>query len=419
MRSKFSNFYFTSGLFAVISCVAAVLNYLLYPSISHLLDTASFGSFTVLNAITNQFFGILLAFNLTSIYIVKTFPEKEAKENAQTVQKSLIWMFCVLCIVLLFCSPILNQKLKIEEPFAFLVIAFTLLVSVPAVVWTGYLQGHKKILHVGVFGVVSALSKLIAALVAASLFGVVGGLVGVLAGSLVGLAILKLTSPVELPRISSIFSRFSKPQRAFLKSSRSYLMGSVVIVGVLGVLQNIDITYAKYLFSPEVAGAYSGISILSYAVFFGFFVLFWIVLPEIDLNKPLHNKQLLKTTYKIVATLGTTAILLTLAAQHLIVRLLLNDDFSHLSNMLVFAVTYQIFLVSVTLYTYYLLVIRSKFSLLLAACVAIPSLSLPLTADSPMQLIVLLNVGILTGFSIFQTIKLVLAIRSKYVKTTH
>lgn len=415
MSSKLSNFYVRSSIFTILSAAAALLNYLLYPAISHLLNTASFGSFTVLNTASTQILGILLAFNLTSIYIVKTFSEKEARSYAQALQRLLVWIFLGASIFFLALSPIISTKLKIDGLVPFLIVTFILLSSVPGVIWTGYLQGHKQLINVGVFNFTSSLAKLFFAIILSSMFGAIGGLTGVLLGILSGLVILRFSTRRKLPSLISIFHRPTAPQALFLRASKFYIGGTVALVGGLSLLQNLDITYAKYLFSPDVAGAYSGVSILSNALYYLFFILIWVIIPEIDPAQPFHNRRLLRNTYGIVISLGGIALLVVYLLQKFIVRLLMGDNFTQFSYLLSWAVLYQIGLVAITFYAYYLLILRNHHSLMLGLLTVIPCLVSPfLFAHDPRSLIVSLNISLFAGFGIYLLIALLLDKRRKY-----
>ena len=104
-------------------------------------------------AISGQVLAILLAFNLMSIYLVKKYPEDEAREKVQVIQKMLIWLFLGATALLLMAAPLVKERLHIVDPLTFVILALLLLAAVPSVIWTGYLQGHNQLLKVGVSSV--------------------------------------------------------------------------------------------------------------------------------------------------------------------------------------------------------------------------------------------------------------------------
>src|SRR4051812_32238364 len=123
VKGRLSNFYARSSLFVILSLSGAALNYALYPFLTHILTPSGFGNFTAIVAISNQILAILLAFNIISIYLVKKYPEAEAREKTQVVQKILIWFFLAATLLLIVLSPLVKNKLKIDNPLAFVILA--------------------------------------------------------------------------------------------------------------------------------------------------------------------------------------------------------------------------------------------------------------------------------------------------------
>lgn len=415
---QLSNFYKKSLIFVTLSILGAILNYLLYPVVAHILSTAQFGDFTALSALSNQILGVLLAFNVISIYLVKTNHESEAREKSQAILKVLVWLLVVLATCTLLLSPILKSRLQILESGSFIMVVLILLVSLPAIIWNGYLQGHKETAKVGLFAFSSAFFKLLFAATLVGFFGVTGGLAGIALGLVMGLIVLFVSSKRELPKLRTVFSKLEKSEFLFLRSIRLYVLEAILVVGGLGFLQNVDILFAKSFFSPQVAGAYSGISILSNAVYYICFLLVWILLPELDPKNPAHNRQILKTAYKYLAVIGATAVVSELILGRILTKLLLGEKFLNLSGLLVTATLFQISLVAVTIYAYYLLVLRKRKSIILAASVVLPALILPFFFHStPRSLILSLLGCVLLGFVIFVFLTKVLDNRRSYVST--
>jgi len=406
-RLKFDNFYFRSSLYAILSLGASALNYLLYPSLTRVLSPREFGDFAAIMAISAQIMAILLTFNLTSIYLVKKYPEDEAREKVQVIQKVLIWLFLGATLLLLFAAPFVRERLHIADPLAFGILALFLLVAVPSTIWTGYLQGHNQILKVGVSAVAAALAKLAFALLLASLWGMSGALWGVLIGGALGVVVVRLIAGMRLPSLRSSVSSFSKTQGTFLGGILGYVFWSAIVVSALGVLQNIDIAYAKGLFSPTVAGVYSGISVLSNALYFVSFVLIWIVLPALTMENPRHNRRLLRTAYSLLGAMAAGAVLGEFLLRGMLSTFLLGSAFGGQGNVLIIASLYQVALVGVTLYAYYLLVLRRRRALLLAGCVFLSTVAAPaiFPPGDTTALIATLLLALLLGWTLYVIIR--------------
>ncbi len=404
-NARLSPFYVRSGIFTVLSLSGAALNYALYPILVRLLSTEDFGDFATIIAISNQVLGILLAFNILSIYLVKVKPEAEARKYAQILQQSLIKVFLAMTAVVLACSPFLQTLLKIDSLASFFVLTLILLFAIPPVIWTGYLQGHKELIRVGLFNFASALTKLVLVIALVILFGPVAGLWGVLGGTLAGLVVLRLSKGVKLPHLTSIFSKSESAERIFLKSLRSYTIGAIFVVGSLSFLQNVDITLAKAMFGPEQAGIYSGVSILSNALYYVAFLLVWIILPEVKIGDRVTNQRVLTTGYKLLAVLACLALLTQFVMRSFLAQTLLGEKFASQGQLLFFASAYQLSLVALTLYAYYLLVIRSRKALVLAATTLLSCLVIPAVfSNTTEDMIKLLWLSLVIGFGLYQII---------------
>jgi O-antigen/teichoic acid export membrane protein len=403
MNSKmFSNFYIRSSLFTVLSLLGAIISYSIYPVLAHILTASKFGDFTVIIATSNQILALLLALNVVSIYLVKNFDESIALAKAQTIQKVLIWLFLTVTVLVALVSPFLSHFFKIENSGYFIILSLILLFSVPASIWTGYLQGHKELVRIGFYSLVVAIGKLLFVSVLAISFDVIGGLWGFLVGMIVGLAALRLFPGRTPPKIGLFLSPLTPSEKATVRSLKTYIIQSVFVVGGLGLLQNYDLTLAKILFGPAQAGIYSGISILSNALYFALFLLIWIVLPEIRINDKVGNARVMRTSFVAIAAIGLFVLVFEIIFKQGLTSLLLGNSFGGQGSTLIFASLYQITLVAVTLYAYYLLVLRSRRSIVLAASVFLFVLTIPaLLASSPLSMIVLLWLSVLMGIFLY------------------
>jgi O-antigen/teichoic acid export membrane protein len=219
---------------------------------------------------------------------------------------------------------------------------------------------------------------------------------------MVGLLLLRLIPGIKLPNLSSLFTKITPEERRFIFSLKNYVLMCLFVVGVLSFLQNYDIILAKILFNPTQAGIYSGISILSNALYYVCFLLIWIILPEIKINDHVNNRRLLATGYKLLALLTAGALLVEFVLRNFLTRLLLGSGFTKQGNVLIFATLYQLTLVAITLYAYYLLVNRRRRGatlvvVTLASCLVIPLLFI----STPLAMIRLLWLSLLGGFCVY------------------
>jgi len=401
-KFNLSSFYFRSSIFVVLSVFAATLNYILYPILTRVLTPSEFGDFAAVVALSNQVAGVLLAFNLISIYLVKFNSETEAREKAQVVQKVLIWLFLFLTALLFLTAPLTRSLLNLSSTQSIIVMSLIQLSAVPAVIWTGYLQGHKQLAQVGIYNVMAALGKLVFATLLASIGGALGGVWGLLFGAVIGLITLRLVANRKLPNLGGTLKTLSANERTFLSSLRTYIVGSIFVVGIFGILQNFDITLAKALFSPEEAGVYGGISILSNSLYYLSFLLVWVVLPEIMPDDSQNNRRVLTTSYKLIALLAVTVICSEILLRDQLTGFLLGSDFTNQGTILIYASIFQLSLVACALYAFYLLVMRRKRAVLFAASIASFTITLPiLFAQTTQQMIQYMASGVFLGVALY------------------
>ena len=234
-----------------------------------------------------------------------------------------------------------------------------------------------------------------------------GALWGVLAGTVLGIVALRLIAGMRLPSLRSSISSLSKTEGTFLGGVFGYIVASAIVVGALGVLQNIDIVYAKALFSPADAGVYSGISVLSNALYFVSFVLIWIVLRAVTMENPRHNRRLLRTAYSLLGAMAAVRGARGVSAPRRTFYVPPGERVRRPGDVLIIASLYQVALVGATLYAYYLLVLRRRRALLLAGCVFLPTVAAPAVfpPSDTMTLIATLLLALLLGWTLYGIIR--------------
>lgn len=224
-------------------------------------------------------------------------------------------------------------------------------------------------------------------------------------GAITGLLVIYFIPGVKLPKIGSIFQKSDPSEVAFIRGLQKYIIECLVVVGALGFLQNYDITLAKALFDPNDAGVYSGISVLSNALYYLCFLLIWIVMPEIKIGDSVTNRRVLGTAYKLLGALTVSAVAVEVLLKGHITKILLGNNFSGQGELLIFATLYQLTLVAIALYAFYLLVTRQRRAGLLAVCCFPITLILPaLLANSPLEMIKLLWLSLVAGVAVYSVL---------------
>lgn len=399
---KFQNFYVRSLLFVALSLTGAVITYVLYPVLARIFNLQEFGDYVTIIGISNQVMGILLAFSVISLALVKQYGEAEANNKAQIIQKVLLWLFLGLSALILIFSPFLQHLLKIQHVVSFFILSLIMLLSVPSNIWVGFLQGHKEQIRVGISTVCTAVLKFICVVVLAARYGVSGGLWGVLLGSFLGLIVLYYLPGRGIPKLNTLFKALKETDKTFLRENKGYIIQAVFVVAGIVFLQNYDLNRVKILFDPALAGVYGGISVFSNALYYVAFLLIWILLPEFSVQQPHINKRVLRTAYSLIAGLALAVVIGGLTLGDKLLPLLLGNSFAHQGSTLIIASLYQISLVSVALYAFYLLVLRKRRSIILTGSVLLSCMIIPLRfTNSPFAMILALWLSVVLGTTFY------------------
>jgi len=352
--NKNLNFYSKSMIFAVLSIAAAAANYLLYPAIARTLSITEFKDFSILLASITQIGSLFIALNVISIFLVSKKGEKEAKAPLASIQKSLIVFMLAIFIVYGIVSPFLNSVFGLKDGYLTILLLFTLLLSIPSSVWSGFFQGNGELVRVGLFGLILASFKLILAVLLAIKFGVSGAIIGIFFASVISLIIFWLL-PGDKPPVSSTFI-LKRYDFSTIKQYKGIIIGSLVSVLVLSILQVLDLLSVTALVPDNIAGNYAGISSLSRIIFYVGFILIWILLPEIAKANRTHRANLIKKSYLLYIGIGLIALISAALGMHRLVPLILGPDFNIGQSLLITVLLFQITITILTFQSFVLLV---------------------------------------------------------------
>jgi O-antigen/teichoic acid export membrane protein len=360
----------------------------------------------VVIALAGQISGLLLAFNVVSIYIVDTHEHKHALKITETIQKIVIQVLLAATGVVMLASPWLSGALKIGSGWTLLGLGLLLLLNVPAVVWTGYLQGHNELARVGVYNVVVAAAKLTcAAVLAVAGLGAPGAIIGILVGQLLGLWVVRQVPGTQLPSAKGALSRVTAAEAKVVRPLAGYVAESLTVVGVFSVLFAIDIVLAKAFFEPYLAGLYAGVASLGRIIFFGASIFIWIMLANLTTHDLKKSRDTMLRYQGLIVAMGVVAVAVFWLTSPLIVRLSLGPAYDSLAPQLWLAGLNQLIAALIYAYTLYLLVLRQGQPALLA----ILSCGLAFAGgamghQSPHQLLVGLIAGQVAGYGAYAVI---------------
>lgn len=313
--------------------VASAINYLLYPFLSRILTAGELGDVGIILNVVVQAGGILLAFNLVSIYLLSRNEEVTARKKIEVIQSMLLRLCIYLSIGTILLFPLLKHGLKIESYGSLAGMLGLLFIVIPAVTWTGYIQGKKSLGVLGIYNIVNAITKTIGAVLLA-LIGLkaTGAIFGFGLGFIISLLILWLLSPYKLPNIP--LNPFQRINASIIRDVKGFVWSCVALTSLLSLFYSIDLFSAKILLNQYDAGVYIGLSTLAGAVYFLIMTVAWIIIPNFSKHDVKHNQRLM---YKCA---GGAMILTLLACTafwwqgHSFILIALGDTYANQSSLL-------------------------------------------------------------------------------------
>lgn len=403
-------------LFVAASFIAAVLNYFLYPALARILSSSDFGDISALLALATQVGGVFIAFNIISIYLVKTHPDS-SHQKLGLIQNQLLRTFLILTLIALLSYPWLKQFLHLASGLYIVPLVVILASSIPVALWTGYFQGKGELARVGAFNICSSLAKLLLSIAGAYYWGGLGALLGITIGQIVGIvAVLRLPG-AKPPRLSltKTVVRHSTDS-SYLKSIKAYVSSTIVCVLLLAVLQAADLIAIKNLLSPHDAGLYAGLGSLARIIFFGGFILIWLTLAEFKLTAGRHNRRLTSLVAGAILLLSSLFVLVMHTADRLVVNIFLGNHYYD-QTALTLASIFQSLVLLITFYVYSLLVRGNRQSaLLITVCVAATAgIATTFAHNSAIIILEHLIIGTIAGMIVSGVLLLLVPRRSKHV----
>lgn len=399
------NFYISSSVYAAFSIAGAIVSYLIYPFLIRILPRATFGDFAATLAIASQLSSIFLAFNIVSLYVSKRYGD--SRELLEYLQQRIVKIFLVFALLILALSPALKGVLRFGGYSSIIALLLLMLLSVPAVIWMGFLQGKQEMIRIGIYAFTAACFKIVFALLLALLFKNISALFGIVLGQFLAVILLAKLPGHKTPSLKSLFMKISTPGRA--KNLNVYLASAVVVSLFMSFAQNADILYGKSLLPFDLAGTFVGISSLSNVAFYICFLLVWIALSGIDLNNPKVSLNVLKRAGGLIIMIGSLLFGILMIFEKNILQILIGETSHEFYRQLPYDTLYQSVIALVTLYIYWCLVHKKSGVVIMTIAFVLPLLIVPFLFDTrtPMGLVWLLLKAELAGISLMGLIILI------------
>ena len=325
-------------IFFIGTMAAAALNYLFYPVVGRILPPNQFGEVQVVIALSVQAASIFSIVRLIVVREVANADEATAIALTHRVQSYMRQISVILAGIGLLAAPLLAKSLQYRSVTPMILLVALVVLAVIRSPIDGYLRGRQYFSQSALADFANAGFKLIlAALFALIGFGVKGVLIGVIVASLASYlfevfaayrAGFSRTHSASKERLTVPVIKFA------LKSLASVGLASMSITILVGM----DTVLAKRYFSPDTAGLYSGISIISNILFYATISVTGVLFSSVKRKQSeAANRRILYYSAGLVTLAGVVGLIIFAAVPNLIIKILLGERYLPLAHVLPYA----------------------------------------------------------------------------------
>lgn len=239
--------------------IVAALNYAFHPVMSRLLSLRDFGDVQAAFSLATQMTTVIGAFTLATVHASVNADDSESTQAViKLLRRAALGIIGVFIIGLLLGAHVLTAKFQFASSSLLFALAAFLVSSVLYSIRLGFLQGKAKFLHVSLANILVSGGRLLFAAFFVWLgWRAFGAMAGFVAAQIVALMLVTFWTRDHLRSAAADTQALSRKQ--MLKE-----LGFVAFIGCITVfitmLYTSDVLIVKQLFSPDVAGLYSGIS---------------------------------------------------------------------------------------------------------------------------------------------------------------
>lgn len=366
-HARRSHFLRHNSVFLLSAVAVGALNYLYYPILGRLLNTAQFGEVQALISLFLQITIFLSVLGLVAINVVTNYAS-EAKRNAVILEleKLALVLGLGLLAATILLQGLLARFLQFDSRAPFILLVIALVVSVPLTFRGAFLRGKQ---HFGLAAIASLLSaggKLLFAVllvvVGLKTAGAIGGLV---AAQLVAGGFAAIWAAKYGLRKAANVSWLQLPNFRLLAPELRY--GLLVLIGslIITLQYSIDILIVKHYFDPHTAGLYAGVASVARIVFFLTASVAMVLMSLVKVGAtPAQNRQLLLKSLALTAIVGLPVVALSIFDPSRLASLLMGSAYSQVADLLP-KLSLAIFMVAIVnvLVAYYLALRRFSLAL--------------------------------------------------------
>lgn len=347
-----NNFIFFCG-----SLIVAVLNYLYHPVLGRMMSVEEFGEVQTLISLFMQLAVITGVFRIITINIVSNQKTKEeARETILTLQKLALYVILSVSGLIIVFSPYLKTFFQFNSFYPFIALSIILLLGLFMTFREAILQGAHNFKALSVSQIIISSGRLtFAAILVYFGWSSFGAITGIIIAQIIALTYVAA-------KTRHLFNFSGKGVRIDGRIKKELKYGLLILSVTLctAFLYTADIMIVKHYFPSDIAGGYSGISIIARIIFFITGSTVGVLLPSIKMeDKNKENGKTLKKALFVVIILGGAALLVFALFPEFVINLLIGERYLPYSYLLP-RLSVVIFLVSIiNLLSYYLLALRN------------------------------------------------------------
>jgi Membrane protein involved in the export of O-antigen and teichoic acid len=323
-------------IFFIGSIAAGVLNYLFYPVLGRLLSLSAFGEVQVVVSLFTQLAIFFSAIGLVTTNIAANVADTE-KRNQVVSELEKIGLVGVAAASLagFFALTWVQHFLQLSSMWPLVALIVTMIIGVPLAFGTAYLQGRHRFTEISLANILGAAAKLVLA-VAFVLIGL--GAFGAIAGIAMAQLVTWLLVSTQARKAGFHWTNARRAldlDLALLRPELNYAGLVLVVSLVTTLLYTGDIIVVKHFFSPELAGAYSGVAVTGRILFFLTASIGGVMFPTIKVGAATReNRRILIFSLGLNTLLGCGALAIFTAAPRQTLDLFLGARYLGLSYLL-------------------------------------------------------------------------------------
>lgn len=250
-------------LYIFLVATGALLNLAFYPIMGRVLSLQDYANLGVINTISLQISAVAVALGIVVIDTYRGRSKEDAERAIAATRAYLTKVFACLLLLSVVFWPFLKNSLHLPGYIPLIVLAVYALISIPAMFMGGYHQSKSAFITMGIYGVVLALTKIIASYSISYIWNDVSAIaLGLVIAQLCGVVFLGTRIPKK-----TFLTVFGSSGNDNLTTDKRFLVSTVLTIFCLLLLTNIDVMIIKQK-QADIAWQYIGPSMIMNAVIF-------------------------------------------------------------------------------------------------------------------------------------------------------